>query len=170
MKLFKSSWSFLFFLRVRVLSRPSTNFSNVDIKEKLLIHWSTDPWQQSSLQACELYVWVHACLYITCSYTTGTSKAVYCALNTVCRSLTITSASLTYPSPPECIFSVLQSMVHPRKQRHLIGVHSPAKSFILSPFIFRFCSVEREMYHHYWLLLLVTESESRSPNCNSMGG
>lgn len=70
--------------------------------------------------------------------------AVYCAVNAVCCSVSLTLASMTHPSPPECIFCVLLSTVHPRKQRHLIGVHSLAKSFILYPFIFRMCSVERK--------------------------
>lgn len=91
-------------------------------------------------------------------------------LNTMRCSVSITLASATHPSPPVCIFRVLLSTVHPLKQRHLIGVHSPAKSFILFPFIFRTCSVERNMYNHYWLLLQVTPSESRPPNCNSTGG
>lgn len=74
-----------------------------------------------------------------------------CVLNAACCSVSVTLASVTYPSPPECISSALLSAVHPRKQRHLIGVHSPAKSFILFLPLYLECVAWSEKnYNHYF--------------------
>lgn len=40
------------------------------------------------------------CFYNSCSYTTSTSEVMYCAVSTVCFSLSLTLASVTHPSPP----------------------------------------------------------------------